>query len=143
MVGTGKGRLLDDIALGDKRVLFDGDAEEEWIGTKLCGVLFCTLFICGDTLYEILPVVSDGMTSVQRQSPHSFRLVIYLFKSVSIWFCGCKREPITLIDLFIYQINCCDYLLYRSSQVNGCCQFLIEYRLVVIILLKGHRRIVQ
>ena len=70
MPHTGKGRLLDDITLGDKRVLFDGDAEEGWFMTEWSCVEFCGLFICCDTVYAIWPVVSGEITAVGRQSPY-------------------------------------------------------------------------
>ena len=74
---------------------------EGWIRMERSGVVVSSLFICRDTIYEICPVLSDGMTSVVRHSPYSCRLDKYLFKSIRIWFCGRTRVGIKLIEIFI------------------------------------------
>ena len=130
MSHTGKGRLLDDIALGDKRIIFDGDAEEGWFMTEWSCVAFCVLFICRDAVYTILPIVSDGITDMVRQLLYSCRLDTYIFKSVRIWFCGREQEPINLIGLFSESTVATNFFVVLTKLIDA-----VDFRLNFGLLL--------
>ena len=134
----GNGRLLYDKNLVNNMGLLDGDLEARSMGTEWWSHVYRSLFITRDTVYLILTVISEGMTCVERQLPHSVRSVMYFFKPVCLTFCGLDLDGIIVIYVFIKSIVVVKFFVVLTKLIEAI-NFLLNIGWVFIALLEGHR----